>query len=217
MSLTTLATVLALGLTPASSTFTVGEVASLSTQSPVHRNISGNTLSPKIVASNNISDPRRIRIVEIARSQVGLVNSGKTVEMDATGKKTRQGWQSLLEYFNTAAPGVWSDNVVKYKQPGLPSWCGIFSLWAMKSAGMNVGNWRQGVGISGVSGIRQTSNPQPGDIAYIAKNQHHAIVVNVDGNTITTIDGNSGRVGGEITVNTRSRNKFAGFYTAFDK
>lgn len=85
----------------------------------------------------------------------------------------------------------------------------------MKSAGVNVGNWRQGVGISGVSGIKQTSNPQPGDIAYIAKNQHHAIIVSVEGNTITTIDGNSGRVGGEISVNTRSRSKFAGFYTAF--
>lgn len=215
MGLTALAAVLALGLTPASSISTVEDVTSLSTQRPVHRNISGNTLSPKIVAGGNIGDSRRVRIVEIARSQVGLVNSGKTGELDATGKKTRQGWQNLLEYFNTAAPGIWSNNVVKYKQPGLPSWCGIFSLWAVKSAGMNVGNWRQGVGISGVSGIRQTFNPQPGDIAYIAKNQHHAIVVNVNGDTITTIDGNSGSRGGEIKENTRSRSKFAGFYTAF--
>ena len=217
MSLTTLAAVLALGLTPSSPTFTVGEVAGLNTQPLTYGNLSGNTLTPQVIALGGISDPRRVKIVGIARSQVGSVNSGKPGELDTTGKRTRQGWQNLLEYFHTAAPGIWSDNVVKYKQPGLPSWCGIFSLWAVKSAGVNVGNWRQGVGISGVSGIKQTSNPQPGDIAYIAKNQHHAIVVSVEGNTITTIDGNSGRTGGEITVNTRPRSKFAGFYTVLDK
>lgn len=215
MSLTTLAVVLALGLTPSSPTLAAGEVASLNTQPPIHGNLSSNTLTPQVIALDSVSDPRRVKIVAIARSQVGLVNSGKPGELDATGKKTRQGWQNLLEYFHTAAPSVWSDNVVKYKQSGLPSWCGIFSLWAVKSAGVSVGNWRQGVGISGVSGIKQTSNPQSGDIAYIAKNQHHAIVVSVEGNTITTIDGNSGRIGGEVTENRRSRSKFAGFYTAF--
>ncbi len=43
MSLTTLAAVLALGLTPSSPTLTIGEVASLNTQPPVHENIFGDT------------------------------------------------------------------------------------------------------------------------------------------------------------------------------
>jgi CHAP domain len=210
MSWTTI-TILALGLTPFSPAIKDGNPSASFIQFPAD----GTHATKTLAFGDATIDPRREKIVEIARLQIGLVNSGKPGELDTTGKKTRQGWQNILEYFHTAAPGIWSDEVVKYQKAGLPSWCGIFSLWAVKSAGLDVGNWRQGVGISGVSGIKQTSNPQPGDIAYIAKNQHHAIVAKVEGNTITTIDGNSGRMGGEITENKRSRSKFAGFYTAF--
>jgi len=71
MSLTILAAALALGLTPSSPTFTVGEAASLNTQPPIHGNLSGNTPTPQVIALGGMSDPRRVKIVEIARSQVG--------------------------------------------------------------------------------------------------------------------------------------------------
>jgi CHAP domain len=217
MSLTLITTILALGITPSSPDVYTGNIAVSNPQHHAGENIVHRFVSqPTIVAiDDDTEESRRMRIVEIAKSQVGLVNSRATGESDETGQKTRQGWQHLMEYFRLAAPGIWSNEVVKYKRPGLPSWCGIFALWTLKSAGINVGEWRQGVGISAVSGIKTTSNPKAGDIAYIAKNQHHAIVWKVEGDNIVTIDGNSGRQAGEITINTRPSGKFAGFYTAF--
>lgn len=217
MSLTLLATVLALGITPSSPAVFAEDATVFNSQHHIHENIVNRVVSqPKIVAiDDGTEESLRMRIVEIAKSQVGLVNSRVIGEPDETGQKTRQGWPHLIQYFSLAAPNTWSNEIVKYKRPGLPSWCGIFALWTLKSAGINVGNWRQGVGISAVSGIKTTLNPKVGDIAYIEKNQHHAIVWKVEGNNIITIDGNSGRQGGEITINARQRSKFAGFYTAF--
>lgn len=88
------------------------------------------------------------------------------------GRKFRQGHQRLLNYFRSAAPSAkqpgttyYGDDNVTYLPPGfgqkdgsdsIPKWCGIFALWAVKSAGLGVGNWIDGQGIAAVAGFAPT-------------------------------------------------------------
>ena len=157
------------------------------------------------------TDPRREAIVAKARGEavLGVVHSKNGDDPDETGCRPRKGWSRLLEYFHTAAPNIWDDDLIHYLKDGLPSWCGIFALWSIKSAGFPVGNWVKFSGISSVPGIVNTAKPMKGDIGYIDKpNQHHCIITKVDDNgTIFSIDGNSG-VDGEVTFQARSRGAF---------
>jgi peptidoglycan hydrolase-like protein with peptidoglycan-binding domain len=137
------------------------------------------------------------------------------------GRKFRQGYTHLLKYFRTAAPSLtqpgtthYGDENVTYLPVGfgqkdssdsIPMWCGIFALWAVKAAGLHVGNWVDGDGIGRVSFFTRADFPRKGDIAYKDAERHHAVVFQVRtdeaGRTlVTTIDGNSG-AGGSITRN----------------
>lgn len=159
----------------------------------------------------------RQAVAQIASAELGNgVHAKAPGGVDESGRTTRKGFERLAEYFNTAAPGSFNEGVIKHLVPGLPDWCGIFALWALKTAGRSVGNWRVGTGISGVAGMKATSRPQPGDVGYLNAHQHHCVIteVSADGQSITTIDGNSG-MDSTITRNTRGRGAFAGFYTAF--
>ncbi len=152
----------------------------------------------------------RARIVEIAQGELGGVEAKKT---DSTGR--RIGYHRLLDYFHLAAPNVWPDSVIEFKREGFPSWCGIFSVFVIKTAGIDVGNWQMGKGVSAFNSLKVTSNPQPGDIGYIDQPyQHHCIITEVNGDTIKSIDGNSGWHS-EVIEKTRSRSKYSGFFTAF--
>jgi hypothetical protein len=155
------------------------------------------------------SDGSRESIVAFAKSQIGKVEAKHS---DGSGK--RVGSDRLLEYFNVAAPGVWPDSVIETAGANMPAWCGIFSVWAHKKAGKDIGTWQMGRGVSAFNTISETTSPQPGDIGYINKHQHHCIVMKLDGDTIYSIDGNSGLYG-EVTENKRSFKDFAGFFTAF--
>ncbi len=157
----------------------------------------------------------RDSVVAAAKSQLGYVVAKEAGEPDESGRTTRRGWQSLKQYFDDAAPGIWHDDTIKYLDAeGLPSWCGIFALWSLHQGGASAGNWSMGSGIASVSGISQTMHPKPGDVGYFTSNQHHCIIATVDGDTIGSVDGNSGG-NGSILEKTRSKSEFAGFYTAF--
>ncbi len=148
-------------------------------------------------------------IVAIARSMIGKVKSKQSA-----GGDLRYGYDLLLEIFKVSAPGVWSEDVIKYMKYKLPSWCGIFATYCIKKAGINIGNWQMGKGVSAYGTLKQTSTPQSGDIGYIDKPfQHHCIVSKVDGDMIESIDGNSGWYG-EIMENKRPKKAFTGFFTA---
>jgi hypothetical protein len=151
-------------------------------------------------------------IVAIARSKLGKVRAKEGLGSDG-GKQLRYGYETLLEIFHLAAPGVWSDDVIKYLVPGLPSWCGIFAVYCIKKSGIDIGNWQMGKGVSSFGKLKQTDSPQAGDIAYMDAHQHHAIVVKVEGDVVHTIDGNSG-LKSEITENQRPIKAFRGFFTA---
>jgi hypothetical protein len=148
------------------------------------------------------------------------------------GRKFRQGYTHLLKYFRTAAPSptqpgttYYDDAKVTYLPVGfgqkdssdsIPMWCGIFALWAVKAAGLQVGNWVDGEGIGRVSFFDRTDVPRKGDIAYKNAERHHAVVFQVRtdemGKTlVTTIDGNSG-FGGSITRNEGPISRWPEFY-----
>ncbi|HZJ63935.1 MAG TPA: peptidoglycan-binding domain-containing protein [Kofleriaceae bacterium] len=146
----------------------------------------------------------RAAIVNAARGEIGVVKALAAGAPDDTGKPTRVGWEHLMDYFETAfggsGPGKYIPSSVKYHSSehpnqqglggGLPHWCGIFATWACKKGGAPIGNWKIGKGVARL--LDQTWDPQPGDIGYLQHNQHHFIVVGVDGDTVHSIDGNSG-------------------------
>lgn len=150
-------------------------------------------------------------VVEAAKGELGKVQARND---DGSGK--RVGSDRLLEYFHVAAPGVWPDSIIETAGAEMPSWCGIFSVWAHKKAGKDVGNWEMGKGVSSSNSLTPTTNPQPGDIGYIDQPyQHHCIIEKVEGDNIHSIDGNSGLFS-EVIRNIRPRSAYKNaFFTAF--
>ena len=78
-------------------------------------------------------------------------------------------------------------------------WCGAMALACLRWAELCEWTWVVGAGFLYVddSGRRTreprlplVAVPEPGDIAYFHKAQHHAIVVEVVGGDVVTIDGN---------------------------
>ncbi|WP_291413762.1 peptidoglycan-binding domain-containing protein [Actinophytocola sp.] len=170
---------------------------------------------PVAAAAEDPNDAARQAAISHAWAEIGLVRAKESGGADETGRQTRVGWERLTEYFDVAAPGIWSPDVVKYVKPGLPSWCGIFTLWALKTGGASVGNWGMGTGIPG---IKRVKDPKPGDIGYMEQNQHYCLIREVAGDTVYSIDGNTvgdNTGGGEVNDRTRSRGDYAGFFTVF--
>ncbi|MEW7289053.1 eCIS core domain-containing protein [Aquimarina sp. 2304DJ70-9] len=153
----------------------------------------------------------RERIVEEAQKMVGKIEAKKD---DGSGR--RVGAEHLLEIFHLAAKDEWPDEVienVRYTKE-FPHWCGIFSVYAIKKAGIDLGYWQMGKGVSAFGTLQPTDNPQPGDVGYFTKQQHHCIIKAVNGDMIDSIDGNSGNFS-EVKERTRPRSQFHAFFTAF--
>jgi hypothetical protein len=73
-------------------------------------------------------------------------------------------------------------------------WCGVAVLTWLKRAGLAIDvPWRIGFGFLEVRpyGLQRTDHPLPGDVAFFARAQHHALVVSVDGQRVKLIQGNS--------------------------
>lgn len=74
-------------------------------------------------------------------------------------------------------------------------WCGAFCLFALHRAelGLDV-FWHGGFAARTLRELAPQELPQPGDVAYFARYQHHAIVEGVDAGagTFDSIDGNQG-------------------------
>ena len=86
----------------------------------------------------------------------------------------------------------WLD-VVGTPQPRSMAWCGAFALWALHQAGLALDKkWIPGQGFLMTHGsLPQTKTPQPGDIAYFTKYEHHAVIANVYADkTMDLVNGN---------------------------
>jgi peptidoglycan hydrolase-like protein with peptidoglycan-binding domain len=68
---------------------------------------------PEHAADKAIANPVRQAIVMAARSKLGTVESNTPGEPDATGDKTRKGWETLTEIFEVAYP-EFPKQIIKY-------------------------------------------------------------------------------------------------------
>lgn len=72
------------------------------------------------------------------------------------------------------------------------AWCGIFALHCLHAADVAPPEIKWEFGRGFLYHLPPTTTPQPGDIGYIHHPfQHHLIVESVDGDTVTSIDGNT--------------------------
>jgi len=192
-------------------------------------------------AQNDPKASLRQRLIAIALSQVGTVfgdvPQGKDPEEGENN--VRIGYKRLIEYFATAFedPSYWDPKSSNYKHQkhkikgtannknvddAQPEWCGIFVLWAFKSAGFSVGKWTYGTSINRISGFNKVEKEdvKPGDVGMINNLSHQFIVLQVhdDNLTLTTVDANTNRTGsftgGEIFMHTTRKKTAvdAGFY-----
>jgi peptidoglycan hydrolase-like protein with peptidoglycan-binding domain len=82
------------------------------------------------------------------------------------------------------------------------SWCGIFSAYVYKVAGLKISGWPLQYNPFGSPGpahtlrvVRSPEKPQRGDIGIVDPMgglNHHFVIVDVTGDKITSIDGNAG-------------------------
>ena len=84
----------------------------------------------------------------------------------------------------------------------MPSWCGIFVFWALNKSGVPMPKWQLGERMIKPEAARLPGDgPLPGDIAYRNAFSHFAIVEKVNGNTVTTVNGNTAgedNLGGQV-------------------
>ncbi|PWR01036.1 hypothetical protein DKT77_19080 [Meridianimarinicoccus roseus] len=164
--------------------------------------------------------PEALQAIALARGEIGKVNSKL---MGANGE--RIGADRLLEYFRTAFGGdTIHPQIVRritmvekpgkaQKEDALPHWCGIFTWWALKTAGVPLPDWTIGMNIlDSVEARPPGTLPRKGDIAWRTKNQHFALVSGVDAGDvaagtpvsdtrIATVNGNTAgadNLGGQI-------------------
>ncbi len=181
--------------------------------------------------------PEALKAISLARAEIGGVN---TKLNDAEGN--RIGWERLLAFFRTAFGGdtihpevIRKITMVEMKgemKDALPHWCGIFTWWALKTAGVPLPDWKIGMSIlDAVDPLPAGTLPQKGMIAYANKNQHFALVSAVESTTdaegkplsavlIRTINGNtagSNNLGGQVQEVWHPYSRWNNFFDPFGK
>ncbi len=190
--------------------------------------------------------PELIRAVHHAKSQIGKVNASQT-----TPDGLRVGADNLVDYFKTAMGNeailegnqpyrtgtVHIDNI-RYKREAegqdplnptgppklrdaMPSWCGIFTFWALSKGGIPMKKWKLGqAAVDLKSAYPPGYTPRSGDIAYKGPPYHHyAIVENATGGTksatVNTVDGNTAgedNLGAQVQQRSQSMSVWKAFF-----
>lgn len=146
--------------------------------------------------ANQTAAQKRQAILAKAREYVGKIDP----RAGPDGKKI--GWELLKDIHDTSfCMDIFQDPAAKEKLPAphqmYCSWCGVFALAMAKKSGVVPAEvkWNPGGKITGgldkIQG--QVDGIQPGDIIIMPLNNlwHHAIVTAVDGDVVSTLDGNS--------------------------
>ncbi len=130
---------------------------------------------------------KRAKVVEVAQSQLGERDPHK--------------------YYEDCAP------MYMGTKPNDKSWCGVFALWCLRQVGLTDKMWVDGKGFaSGYLPI--TNSPEPGDIAYFARNSHYAIVKGVTNGRVYLINGNAMLAPKEgVVANDRAFTEVTVFYS----
>lgn len=147
---------------------------------------------------------------------IAVASSSKRKTMSVFGKR-----MAIVE---TALDEEGNSDASKYgAAPGV-DWCGIFDLWVYHQNGILTDvEWAYAEDVSGdgridygflmvpPKALPMTNSPEPGDIAYFNRNQHHALVEDVRGDMIDLINGNG--LGGKVTRSTVNRQEVAAFFS----
>lgn len=121
--------------------------------------------------SGSSSDDVRARVVAIALNEVG--------ERDP------------YKYWREVLPVHFTEFQVRQIADS-EEWCGGFALWCLRQAGLARDiDWELGQGFC--FRLPRTTSPEPGDVAYFDRNQHHAIVAErLFPSDVLLVNGNAG-------------------------
>ncbi|MFN8356918.1 MAG: DUF4157 domain-containing protein [Spirosomataceae bacterium] len=204
-------------------------------------------------ADGNLPRPELLRATDLAQAEVGKVNADKKNDdgtrvgwqrlleyfktslgpdkVKPAGQPIKKGeiseenirhykriWAKLHQNKKTDKAEGWRD--------AMPSWCGIFTFWALKKAGIPLSNWKIGQSaVSQKAAYPHSHIPTRGDIAYRNSNAHYAIVVKSEPQEatakerskvqVTTVNGNTtgnNNLGGQIEVKSESIARWTGFF-----
>lgn len=108
----------------------------------------------------------------------------------------------------------------------MPSWCGIFTFWALNKGGVPMPKWT-----IGGSAVKQNAAyapgyiPKPGDIAYFNKNSHYALVEKTEPEhpspserkkiNVVTVNGNTSgedNLGAQVQIKTHAIGHWDAFF-----
>jgi hypothetical protein len=119
------------------------------------------------IKPDELPDGARERVVFEARAGVGM-----WTEADVDGLWREVGCPEFV--------GHWHDK----------AWCGGYALRCLRRVlGINW-TWKNGIGFAEPHGMPRVTLPEPGDIAYFAKNSHYAIVADVGSGNVQLVNGN---------------------------
>jgi phage-related protein len=98
----------------------------------------------------------------------------------------------------------------------MPSWCGIFTFWALNKSGVPMPKWKLGERMIKPESARPPGMlPMPGDIAYRNAYSHYAIVESATGNTVKTVNGNTAgedNLGGQVQTKEHPLTEWTAFF-----
>lgn len=145
----------------------------------------------------------------------------------STRKEPMSVFGKRMAIVETALNEVGESDSSKYgAAPGV-DWCGIFDLWVYHQNGVLLqvewayaedinhdGKTDYGFLMVPPYALKMTNDPQPGDIAYFNRNQHHAMVSAVRDDEVDLVNGNG--IGGKVTVSTVKKSAVTAFFSVED-
>ena len=199
--------------------------------------------------------PELRRAVAFAKSQIGKVNAqqknsdGTRVGWERLKDyfETAMGKEKVIPEGQLQTPGSILEKNIKYggtikapppnvvptppedqwvKRDIMPSWCGIFTFWALNKGGVPMPKWT--IGGSAVklkAAYAPGYIPKAGDIAYFNKNSHYAIVEKTEPENpapserkkvnVVTVNGNTSgedNLGAQVQVKTHPISHWHAFF-----
>lgn len=170
------------------------------------------TVEGKIDANKPQADGNRTgweHLVEIFKSVFGeemIVSGGGSAPEGAVAEQDIKKKREQSGVMIVDKTTVTSKNAIPKTTTGsrdaMPSWCGIFTFWALNKSGVPMPKWKLGERMIKPEAARAPgSQPLPGDIAYRNAYSHFAIVESVNGGTVRTVNGNTAgedNLGGQV-------------------
>jgi hypothetical protein len=150
----------------------------------------------------------------LSRSNPSNPSAVDSDESESNGLRMRLVDLVKAEEGHGEEPDYWLEAYGSVPKKGAFAWCGVFALWALRRLGLTSMMWQTGPKAYGFifpCKLPVTYDPKPGDIAYFTRNQHHAIVLAVQGEYVSLCNGNG--VNGCVSIGVTPRKSVASFFS----